>query len=133
MDSSKLKIESSDSSRFKIRYIDNRFYIIDRENKNFILGKTIDDKKWIVISKIKIDSERITKRWIIDIEPVKTITGQRNFLAENNKIPLDTTKNSFKESQYLDKGEKIAQAEKIKNDKLQRLESENNRLGTTET
>ena len=132
-DESQQKIEQSDSSRFKIRD-DNRFYIIDRENGIFIIGKNINDKKWIILSKIKIDSEKITKRWIIDIEPVKQITGQRDFLTENNQpAPPFTTENSFKESQYLDKAEKITQAKKIYNDKLQRLESENNRIGTTET
>ena len=116
--------------KFKIK--DDRFFVIDRANGLFIIGKNIEDKKWIIISKIKLDSEKITKRWIIDIEPTKKITGQRDLLAENDNKSSLITENSFKKSQNLDKYKKIDEAERIHQEKLKRLESQNNKLSKTE-
>ena len=118
--SNQIFLESIDP---KLKIKDYGFYIIDRANGIFIVGKNIEDKKWIIVSKIKIDSERITKKWIMDIEPVKTITGQRDLFTENNKMePI--IEDSIKENREY--------AKKQLEEKLDRLDKENNKWSKTE-
>lgn len=122
-------IVESTSSKFKFK--ENKFYIIDREHGNFIFAKNIDDKKWVVISKINIDSKlntdsKINLKWVIDIDTLKKITGQRDLFEEsNNKMLTQEAENSVKKSQSLEKYEKIEKAKKIYAEQLKNLESAN--------
>ena len=116
-------------SKFKIK--EDRFLIIDPANSVVILGKNIADKKYIIVSKIKIDSEKVTKRWIIDIEKPKIPTGQRNLFEEASRVAEPVVDDSFKAAYNKAKAERIAQAEAEHQKNLIRLDETNAKKSTT--
>ena len=116
-------------SKFKIK--EDRFLIIDPANSVVILGKNIADKKYIIVSKIKIDSEKVTKRWIIDIEKPKIPTGQRNLFEEASRVAEPVVDDSFKAAYNKAKAERIAQAEAEHQKNLKRLDETNAKKSTT--
>ena len=112
--------------KFKIK--DDRFLLIDRANGLFIIGKNLNDEKYLIISKTKLDSQDTTKRYVMTIEEPREIIGQRDLLAELNQRDAIAENSKVHDSDTLDK---INQAKKIHDEELERLESANNNLPDT--
>lgn len=130
----------SDDPKFKIK--DNVFFIIDRENDVLIIGKNINDKKYIIVSKIKLESQ-IINRYLIDIvqkekivekEDVKKVVeniNQRDFKTESDQQINDLkSSKSLKALQEKEKYDKKVEAERQFQKDLERLK-ENNKKDST--
>ena len=111
--------------KFKIK--DDRFLLIDRANGLFIIGKSLGEEKYLIISKTKLDSQD-TKRYVMTIEEPREIIGQRDLLAELNQRDVVTENSKAIDSDTLNK---INQAKKIHDEELERLESANSNLPDT--
>ena len=113
--------------KFKIK--DDRFLLIDRANGLFIIGKNLNDEKYLVISKIKLDSQDTAKRYVMTIEEPREIIGQRDLLSEMNQRDAVTENSKAVDSDTLNK---INQAKKIHDEELERLESANSNVSDTD-
>ena len=113
--------------KFKIK--DDRFLLIDRANGLFIIGKNLNDEKYLIISKTKLDSQDTTKRYVMTIEEPREIIGQRDLLAELNQ--RDAIAENLSKEYDSDTLNKIDEAKRIHDEKLERLESSNSNLPDT--